>query len=97
MNQVICDAIKNKSVLEFHYDGQNRVVEPHAHGRSTAGNDVLRCYQVSGGSNSGEVPAWKMMTVNKITSLKATGNSFSGPRPGYKKGDRGMKTIYCEL
>ena len=97
MNQVICDAINNRSILKFHYDGQNRVVEPHAHGISTADNEVLRCYQVGGGSNSGEVPGWKMMTVNKISSLIVTENNFTGPRPGYRKGDRGMIRIYCEL
>jgi hypothetical protein len=23
--------------------------------------------------------------------------TFSGPRPEYKKGDKGMSTIFCEL
>ena len=97
MNQAICEAIRNRAILEFYYDGQNRIVEPHAHGLSTAGNSVLRCYQIGGGSNSGQVPAWKMMTVNEITSLRETESNFSGPRPGYKKGDRDMIKIYCEL
>ncbi len=97
MNQAICEAIRNRAVLEFYYNSQKRIVEPHAHGLSTAGNSVLRCYQIGGGSNSGQVPAWKMMTVSKIISLRETGRNFSAPRPGYKKGDRGMIEIYCEL
>lgn len=38
----IIDAVQNKRVLSFVYDGLARTVEPHAVGRSTAGNDVLR-------------------------------------------------------
>ena len=97
MNQAICEAIRNRAVLEFYYDGQNRIVEPHAHGLSTAGNNVLRCYQIEGGSISGKVPGWKLMDVSKIKSLKKTERRFSRPRPDYKKNDRGMTKIYCEL
>jgi len=97
MNATICQAIKEMKCLSFYYDGHKRVVEPHAHGISTAGNEVMRCYQIRGGSNSGNVPDWKMMTVNKISSLSISDESFSGPRNGYRKSDRGMSTIFCEL
>lgn len=97
MNQTICTAIKEKKLLSFHYNGHNRVVEPHAHGISTAGNNCLRCYQVSGGSSSGKVPGWKMITTDNITGLTVSQDRFASPRDGYKKGDRGMSTIFCEL
>jgi len=97
MNTLICQAINEMKVLTFYYNGHQRVVEPHAHGLSTAGNEVMRCYQIRGGSVSGNVPAWKMMTTNKISSLSISEEGFSGPRHGYNKGDRGMSTIFCEL
>lgn len=97
MNSTLCQAIRERRVLTFSYDGYSRVVEPHCHGITTAGNEALRCYQVSGGSASGTVPGWHMMTTDKIVGLTVTQDSFSGPRSGYNRGDRGMSTIFCEL
>jgi hypothetical protein len=97
MNATICEAIKEKKLLTFTYDGLARTVEPHAHGISTAGNECLRCYQVAGGSSSGKVPDWKMMTTDNITGLSVSQDGFSTPRSGYRKGDRHMSTIFCEL
>ena len=97
MNQLIVKAVKEKLLLSFTYNGHLRTVEPHAYGISIAGNECLRCYQVSGGSSSGKVPDWKMMTTDKITGLSLSQNVFLKPRDGYKKGDKGMSTIFCEL
>lgn len=97
MNQLICQAIREKRVLSFSYDGYPRVVEPHCHGVSTAGNSVLRCYQTSGGSSSGTVPGWHMMKTDKIIGLADAQLVFAGPREGYKKADKGMSAIYEQL
>ena len=96
MNNDIADAIKTMKTLSFIYDGQNRVVEPHAYGMSTAGNECLRAYQTAGGSNSGNVPGWHLFTVRKIMNL-SKGSNFSGSREGYKPGDRGMTEIFIEI
>ncbi len=97
MNQTICEAIKKMKILSFTYNGHERTVEPHAHGVTTAGNECLRCYQVAGGSSSGKVPDWKLMTADKMSDLQMSQNGFSKPRDGYNKGDKGMSTICCEL
>ena len=97
MNQVICDAITNRCVLEFTYRGHPRVVEPHAYGLSRASKEVIRCYQTGGTSSSGTVPPWRLMEVSQMQSLTVTEEHFEGERPGYKKGDRDMTTIFCEL
>jgi len=97
MNQLICQAIREKRVLSFSYDGYPRVVEPHCHGVSTAGNSVLRCYQISGGSSSGTVPGWHMMKTDKIIGLTDYQSVFAGPRPEYKRGDKRMSIIYEQL
>ena len=96
MNQVICKAIQNKSVLKFTYQGHQRVVEPHAYGLSRARNEVIRCYQI-GGTSSSEIPAWKLFEVDEIESLKVTNEHFLKPHDGYSKGDKHMIEIYCEL
>ncbi len=97
MNQVICDAIRNRCVIQFTYHGHHRVVEPHAYGRSLALNEVLRCYQTGGTSRLGTVPCWRLMKVGEIKSLIVTEEHFAGMRNGYERGDKGMSTIFCEL
>jgi hypothetical protein len=96
MDTEICNAIRNKNVIEFHYDGELRVVEPHCYGVTTAGNDGLRAYQIDGYSSSGKM-GWKMYDLSKADDIIITDDSFSSPRAGYKRGDRGMSRIYCQL
>ena len=37
MNKEIIEAIENKNLIEFNYDGQSRIVAPHCCGLSTKG------------------------------------------------------------
>jgi hypothetical protein len=46
----IIAAIRKKFVLKFIYNGELRTVEPQTYGLSTAGKEVLRAYQKSGGA-----------------------------------------------
>lgn len=97
MNNAIIDAITNKKVLTFSYDGHPRVVEPHAYGVTTAGHDAIRAYQTGGSSSSGDVPTWRLFLVSEIRGLSENGDEFANARPGYKRGDKGMTRIYCQL
>lgn len=96
MNQNIVDAIENQNVLEFYYEGELRVVEPHCYGLTTAGNEGLRVYQIGGYSSSGKL-GWKMYSLDKANRITNTNDEFDGPRPGYQSGDKGMSRIYAEL
>ena len=96
MDQRICSAIDSKRVLRFTYDSLPRVVEPHAHGVSSKGNEVVRGFQTEGLSSQ-ETLGWKLFTVAKIESLQMSGSSFDLPRPDYVKGDKGMDPVHCEL
>ena len=73
------------------------MVEPHAYGLSLAENEVIRCYQTAGTSHSGKVPDWKLMRVDRIKFLTVTEEHFVGVRDKYRRGDKGMSTIFCEL
>ena len=97
MNQTIHDAVRNRCVLSFSYHGHPRIMEPHTHGITTAGNEAVRCYQTAGTSDSGTIPGWRMILVSEIISLSVSGEHFVGERPGYSKGDKGMSTIFVEL
>lgn len=92
MNNQICEAIRTKRVLAFTYDGTARQVEPHAHGADLDGDESLRDWQIFG-TGSG----WRMFHTAKMTGLTTTDKTFSGPRPGYKKGDKDLAVIYCQL
>ncbi len=97
MNNTIITAIKNRTVLALTYKGVARQVEPHAYGHATTGNDLLRCYQVSGGHTSDKPHDWDLLIVSEISALSDTGRTFAGARPEYRRGDKAMSTIYAEL
>jgi hypothetical protein len=82
--------------LEIGYDGYSRVVEVHAVGYSTAGNPVMRAYQVRGGSNSGE-QGWKMLRLDEISRSRILEERSEAPRTGYRRNDSQMARIICQL
>ncbi len=96
MNEAISEAIREKLMLELRYHGFSRIVEPHAYGRDKNGDEILRCYQVSGGSESGERIGWKLLKVRDAFSLFVTSASFA-PRSDYRRNDKAMEYIFCQL
>lgn len=96
MNQEIIEAIENKNLIEFNYDGESRIVEPHCYGLSTKGNEVLRAYQVDGYSSSGNM-GWKMYDLGKADDINILEDTFDNARSGYNRGDKAMSAIYSEL
>lgn len=92
-----CDALKKGVCLELQYHGFSRIVEVHAVGVSTAGNPVMRVWQVRGGSVSDEPTGWKLLRLDEATGAALTNEKSAAPRPGYKPGDKGMTRIICEL
>lgn len=95
MNQEIIDAIENQNVIEFNYDGELRVVEPYCYGKTTAGNEGLRAYQIDGFSSSGKM-GWKMYDLGKADDIEVSDEPFS-TKNDYKRGDKGMSEIYAEI
>lgn len=87
----IANAIRKRLRLKIDYDPGTRLIEPHAVGYTRQGNVVLRAFQTEGASASGEPKDWKFLRVDRIRSLSTTDESFTGPRPGYKRGDSHMK------
>lgn len=96
MNPSVSQAIQKRHVLELRYHGYSRIVEPHAYGRDKDCDEILRCYQISGGSESGERAGWKLLKVREIFSLHDTSNTFL-PRPEYRRNDKAMVYIFEQL
>lgn len=89
-------AVDTRKHLAFDYDGQPRIVEPHALGLNKKGEIVLRAFQVAGGSATDPV-AWKLFNLTKAGNLTVVDQTSQAPRPGYKPGDRAMAIIITEL
>jgi predicted DNA-binding transcriptional regulator YafY len=101
----IVDAIKNKRTSIIYYDGDEpggrglREIEPVCLGTSKAGNKVVRAWETEGASHRGylgtrPMPGWRLFRLDKILSLKPTGEVFTQMRPGYNiNGDKEMVSI----
>ena len=96
MDRRICEAIRNRNHLAFNYNGFSREIEPHAHGISSQGKEVVRGYQSGGQSSSGEL-GWRLFDVAKMESLRVCRSTFANARPGYVRGDSRMQSVHCEL
>lgn len=96
MNSTITTAIAEKRVLELRYHGYSRIVEPYAYGRDKGGDEILRCYQTSGGSESGERVGWKLLKVREVFSLHLTKDAFVA-RPEYRRNDKAMAYVFSQI
>lgn len=96
MQDKIIHALTNKFLIQYHYDGGIRIVEPHCYGITIAGHEALRAFQIEGYSSTGRM-GWKMFVCSKMDSFIVLERTFLEVRSDYKKGDKGMHTIHFEL
>lgn len=101
------DAINKRKVIVIYYDGDEpggrglREVEPVALGKSRAGNLVMRGWDREGASHTaykGEqpLPGWRLFRLDKILTLKPTGEVYNEPKPNYNfNGDKSMSSVFA--
>jgi predicted DNA-binding transcriptional regulator YafY len=101
----VVNSIKNKQKVVIYYDGDEpggrglREIEPVCLGTSKAGNKVLRAWDEEGSSHTaykGEqpLPGWRLFRLDKILSLKPTGENFIEMKPNFNpNGDKSMTSI----
>ena len=82
----LVDAITRRKVVELRYHRYSRIVEPYVYGAGRDGLERIRCYQIAGDSESGEMTGWKLLRVDEIVSLRVTQSSFR-VRPDYRRDD----------
>ena len=95
MHDVICQAIREKRLLELQHDGQEYRVAPHVYGIDAAGEEVLSCYHVWG-STDGEPAGWKSFKLTDVSELRLTTKRFA-PRPEYQRGDGHIARVFCHV
>lgn len=98
----ICEAIKNRSLIEFHYSlGREpglRTVEPHMVAYNQAGNLALSAWFLRGSSESREGPGWREYLFSGISNVTVLSEKFLGGRPGYNPtGGNTFNNIQCAL
>lgn len=72
-------AIAERRLVLFTYDGLARLAEPHDYGELRGLARVL-VFQLAGGSRSGGLPAWRLITVAKASKPELLDWTFAGPR-----------------
>jgi predicted DNA-binding transcriptional regulator YafY len=101
----VLDSIKNRKVVVIYYDGDEpggrglREIEPVCIGVSKANNRIIRAWDKEGSSHTAykgqqPLPGWRIFRLDKILSLKPTGDVYNEPRPGYNfNGDKTMASV----
>jgi predicted DNA-binding transcriptional regulator YafY len=101
----VIDCVKNRKRCIIYYDGDEpggrglREIEPVAFGLSKKGNRVVRAWETEGASHRGYlgtkvIPGWRFFRLDKILSLKPTGEIFDEIRPNFNpNGDKSMNSV----
>ena len=97
INAFICRAIRERRVLRFSYDGGSREIEPHCHGFSREAHELVRGFQLSGASRSGEPVGWKTFRVDRMEAVAVTFATFTSPRDGYDAAENRMASVHCSV
>lgn len=88
----ICDAIRNRQRIRFVYHGKSRKGEPQCYGISKRGREALRVHLIEGGSRPEQ-----MFILDEAESFEILNETFEKPGPNFKRGDKDMVHIFCEL
>lgn len=93
----ICTAIRERRLLAFDYNGSRRLAFPCAHGVLTTGNEALRAHDIVIVNGTQRTSMGKLYLLAAMSDVQPTNDHFERPPYGYRRGDRGMATIHCQL
>jgi predicted DNA-binding transcriptional regulator YafY len=98
-HDAICQAIREKKLLQFFYDGGTRVVEPHQFAYNKKDNIALSAYWVRGYSESQDMSSrWREYLFDLMSAIIVLDEHFVSPRPGYKRApNQRFHSAICEL
>ena len=78
MDEMIREAMSERRLMSFDYDGFHRIAEPHVYGRKNDGNGILA--KQTGGESSQEELGWRRMYLRDMTNMKVLDETFPGKR-----------------
>lgn len=94
---LVCDAIRGMQLLAFNYGDGERIIEPHIHGFSAAGTEIVRGYQVSGPSRKGHPNRWRLFLVDRIRDPRLLEDRFAGEREDFNLRDPDVVRAHCHV
>jgi hypothetical protein len=97
MDLRICHAIAGRSLLMFGYAGVVRVVEPHLHGRTTAGHEALSAWMRPGWSRTDPEGGWRMFRLDEVRDLQILPGRFDAPRADFNPRDPHFEQVFCRV
>jgi hypothetical protein len=74
--ELIKQAIKQRQLIDFYYQGLHRIAEPHILGFSEGVLQVL-VRQIRGKSSSNKLPGWRRMNLDDMSHLQILDETFS--------------------
>ncbi|MBN1278913.1 MAG: hypothetical protein JW989_03915 [Chlorobiaceae bacterium] len=92
-------AIAQKRVVSVFFLGEGgfRKLEPFCIGKTEAGIEVFRAFQVGGFSNTFTTYGWKLFRIDRIISIELGDEHFDSARPGYKFMDPAIHHVICKV
>jgi len=102
VDQALCQAIEERRLIAFHYEGRPKEGEPHDYG-VIGGNRRLNFFQTRGRSRNGveEVGKWKTLDPAKMSQVRVRKETFPGTRAAgrgvHKKWDEVIASVTLEL
>ena len=96
-NDIFCEAIRRRALLEFRYKGHRRIVQPYCYGVSNRDLTVLRAVQVRGSSASNQFGTGKLWSADEVIEPRILDETFTPDDPLYNPDDTAMKHIYCRV
>ena len=97
LRELLCAAIRRRSLVMFEYGDLIRVVEPHRFGVNSAGHEMLSGWLRAGYSRSDPAGGWRNYLLSDVSALQVLDAPFAGTRPGYTANDPRMREVHCQL
>jgi hypothetical protein len=97
IGEQICRAIRERRLLMFDYNDKPRVVAPYCYGISTRNSELLRAIQVRGASSSGKLGLGKLWSLDQMTGVHVSDETFVADDPNYNPNDSAMTRILCRI
>lgn len=95
MHEILCRAIQERRLLMFAYGDRVRVVEPHLHGVTTGGHEILSAWLRPGYSRSTPDGGWRSFRADEIHQIQMLTEHFAAPREGFNPHDPRMAQTHC--
>lgn len=96
MDRLLREAIAGRRLIKFMLDGITRVAEPHDYG-TLKGVDRVLVYQVGGGSRSGGLPDWRLVTIDKMSRLEVLDRTFAAPQETLNKRRHHWERLFASV